>query len=296
MGGGFYDSGARYLRATTDGLYTKSSNEIFTQITLKSEMSPYGVKIREARDSEDHPESVPIIIALDLTGSMGKVPMVLIRDGLPTIVSKIIQAGIKDPQILFIGVGDHECDRSPLQIGQFESSDELLDKWLQSVYLEGGGGSNDGESYCLAWYFAGFHTAIDSFEKRNKKGFLFTIGDEPTLKNISKRHLTDIMGKGQYSDFSAFELLDKAREMYEVFHIHVSETYAGSMKSTIDGWKQIIGDHLLISKSSNDIPQIISDKVIDTYKSNSNIIDNVVINSESVKINDINTESEEMML
>lgn len=39
-------------------------------------------KIRECRDSEEHPESLPIIIALDVTGSMGMVPHSLITGGL----------------------------------------------------------------------------------------------------------------------------------------------------------------------------------------------------------------------
>ena len=69
-------------------------------------------------------------------------------------MDKIIQSGIKDPQVLFLAIGDHECDTSPLQVGQFESSDELLEHWLTHVWLEGGGGGNRGESYALAWHFA----------------------------------------------------------------------------------------------------------------------------------------------
>ena len=58
-----------------------------------------------------------------------------------------------------------KCDSAPLQVGQFESSDELLDKWLTNIYFEAGGGGNGGESYALAWYFAALKTATDSMEK-----------------------------------------------------------------------------------------------------------------------------------
>ncbi|KKM94051.1 hypothetical protein LCGC14_1202110, partial [marine sediment metagenome] len=153
MGGGSYSVDDRMTRSISAGYHTKSRQEIFTQATINSAMNPHGITVRESRDSDEHPDSLAIVLALDVTGSMGSVPHYLVKDGLPHIVDGIIKSGIPDPQILFLGIGDHECDRSPLQVGQFESSDELLDKWLTDVWLEGGGGGNDGESYMLAWYF-----------------------------------------------------------------------------------------------------------------------------------------------
>lgn len=244
--------------------YTSLDNNVlFKQKNINNAMNPNGVKVREARDSAEHPESVAIIIGLDVTGSMGSVPNYLVKEGLPKIMEKIIQSGIKDPQVLFLGIGDHEYDSSPLQISQFESNDDMLDKWLGDVYLEGGGGCNPGESYHLAWYFAGQHTAIDCFEKRKQKGFLFTIGDEPVLKQIPKTDLQKIMGEeGQYQDYSADQLLAKARELYNVYHIHVRETSAGSRGDTIDKWKQLLSDHVLIADRHEDISNIISQTII----------------------------------
>ncbi len=262
MGGGFYSVENRTHRAVKSGYYTNSVDENFAQKNINNAMNPYNVKIRESRDSEEHPESVAIILALDVTGSMGSIPQHLVKDGLPNIMGNIIQRGIKDPQVLFLGIGDHECDDSPLQVSQFESSDELLDKWLTSVYLEGGGGGNLGESYFLAWYFAGFHTSIDCFEKRNKKGFLFTIGDEPVLKKIPKKYLKDIMGDGQYEDYSAEILLDKAKEKYNVYHLHIKQGSNGGYEDVINGWKQIMGPNLIIVENYNDVSKIISETVI----------------------------------
>jgi hypothetical protein len=216
-------------------------------------MNPHGIRVREARDSAEHPNSVAIILALDVTGSMGSIPHHLVKEGLPKIMGRIIQSGTPDPQLLFLAVGDHECDNSPLQVGQFESNDELLDKWLTDVYLEGGGGGNAGESYLLAWYFAGFHTAIDCFEKREQKGFLFTIGDEPTLPAVSAAALKHIMGDGQYDTYSASVLLDRARELYHVFHLHIRQTSAGSNQYTMDGWKQLMGEQLIILDRHEDV-------------------------------------------
>ena len=221
-------------------------------------MSPFGVGIRESRDSEEHPNSLAIIIALDVTGSMGSVPHYLVKEGLPHIVEHIINAGILDPQILFLGIGDHVVDSAPLQVGQFESSDELLDKWLTDVYLEGGGGGNEGESYMLAWYFAAKHTSIDCLEKRNKKGFLFTIGDEPVLDSISQHNLNEIMGKGQYEKFMSNELYDKASQKYHAYHLHIKETASGSRQEVINGWKQMLSDHAIIVDQRNQVADIIA--------------------------------------
>jgi hypothetical protein len=284
MGHGEYSADMRSLRATSFGYYTKSSSEIFSSKQINSAMNPHGVQLRESRDSNDHPNSLAIVLALDVTGSMGSIPHHLVKDGLPTIVDNIIKKGVKDPQILFLGIGDHECDSSPLQVSQFESSDELLDKWLTSIYLEGGGGGNDGESYLLAWYFAGHRTAIDCFEKRSQKGFLFTIGDEPCLNVVPKSKIQGIMGEGQYEDFNSKVLLDKAREKYNVYHIHVRETSSGSRQKVMDGWKQLMSDNLIIANRHEEIPDLIANTIIEKY---SQKVTNSIVNDKPMDTTEI---------
>lgn len=266
MGHGFYSVDDRATRAASVGYSTKPAREIFSQRSINNAMNPHGVQVRESRDSAEHPNSVAIILALDVTGSMGSIPHHLVKEGLPKIMGRIIQSGTPDPQLLFLAVGDHECDRSPLQVGQFESNDELLDKWLTDVYLEGGGGGNAGESYLLAWYFAGFHTSIDCFEKRKQKGFLFTIGDEPTLPDVPAQALKKIMGSGQHETYAATTLLDKTRELYHVFHLHIRQTSAGSRQETMDGWKQLMGDHLIILDRHEDVSKVIPEIIAETVQ------------------------------
>jgi hypothetical protein len=262
MGTGSYSVVDRSMRSTALGYDTKPKEEIFTQRNINSAMNPHGITVRESRDSEDHPNSVAVVLALDVTGSMGSVPHYLVKEGLPHIMDTIIQGGVPDPQLLFLGIGDHECDQSPLQVGQFESSDDLLDKWLTDIYLEGGGGGNAGESYLLAWYFAAQHTAIDCLEKRNQKGFLFTVGDEPVLESIPARKLKALMGDGQYEDYTAHQLFEKAREKYHVYHINIGETYSGGRKEVMDGWRQLLADNVIMAERKEGVAKIISDIVI----------------------------------
>lgn len=261
MGFTSYDASFRAIRATTEGYHIKSASEIFTQIKkreIHTLMDPHGLTKREARDSEAHPNTVPIIVALDLTGSMGHIPHDLIKDGLPTMMSGMIQKGVKDATVCFIGVGDHEVDRAPLQVGQFESGDAELDTWLTRTWPEGGGGGNAGESYHLAWLFAAQHTVIDSFEKRGKKGFLFTIGDEPCLDSLSASDIEHFLGYRPQKNFTAAELLKEAQKMYNVYHINVIH---GGRNET-DHWTQKLGKNCLNVRDYTTIPTVIADTVV----------------------------------
>jgi hypothetical protein len=269
MGSGSYSTASRSVRSESLGYTTKSAQEIFVSRSINSAMNPYGVGIRESCDSIEHPNSVAIIIGLDVTGSMGTVPHFLIKNGLPTMMDSIIKKGIPDPQVLFMGIGDHECDQAPLQVGQFESSDELMDKWLTDLWLEGKGGGNDGESYMLPWYFAAKHTKIDCYERRKQKGYLFTIGDEPVLPLVPANFLKSLIGDGQYENYESSKLLLMAMEKYNVYHIHIKETSSGSRQYVVDGWKQLIQDNLLIADKKDYVADIIADTICNNNQNTS---------------------------
>src|SRR5882672_1510061 len=199
MGRTTYSNDRRNLKAVTKGYFTNDFADNFTQIKesrIHVSIDPKKIRRREARDSEAHPVTFPIIFGMDVTGSMLKIPQLLIKEGLPKMITDIIQGGVQSPALLFLAVGDSAArDRAPLQIGQFESGDEELDVWLERTWPEGGGGGNAGESYPWAWYFAGYHTTTDAWDKRKEKGLLVTFGDEPCLGAISKTEFEEVMGK-----------------------------------------------------------------------------------------------------
>ncbi|PWB25348.1 hypothetical protein [Flavobacterium sp. HTF] len=269
MGGTRYDIGARLSRAEAAGYGKKSASEIFTQNAKRmahESMNPKGITFREARDSAVHPNSVPIILGLDVTGSMGHIPHELIKEGLPKLMGGIIQGGVPDPALLFLGIGDHECDNYPLQVGQFESGDQELDMWLTRTYIESGGGGNAGESYLLAWYFAAFHTKTDAFEKRNQKGLLFTVGDEPNLEVLPASAISEIMGAGQQT-YTAKELLAEAKKYYDVYHISVLHSDQ-AVRSDV-AWKELLGQNCLSIEDHREIPNVIKGIICDKFKNGS---------------------------
>lgn len=252
-----------YARFASD-FKSKSTDDIFGQNksrTISNDLSPEGVLIRESRDSVLHPNSVAISVWLDVTGSMGKIPEIMIREKLNKLMETLISNGVADAHVLFGAIGDHYTDSYPLQVSQYEAGTEELVKWLTSIYIEGGGGGQTMESYLLAWMFAARHTAIDCFEKRNKKGFIFTIGDESTHTSLSGAKIKSIMGVAEAEDVSAEQLLIEASEKYEIFHIHINEGNYRNSERVLKPWRDLLGERLIILNDYNNIAELIASTV-----------------------------------
>jgi hypothetical protein len=234
-------------------------------------MLPHGLQFRESRDSDSHPESLAIGVFLDVTGSMGRIPEILVREKLGSLMNTLISHGVKSPQILFGAIGDHISDRFPLQIGQFESGTAELDQWLTEIYIEGGGGGQVMESYTLAWLFAARHTSIDCYEKRKQKGFIFTIGDEAAWDTLQADKLKALMGYSQADDAKDKDLLEEALRSYHVFHIHVNEGSYRNDGRVLGYWRKLLGERLIVLEDHQAIAETIATTVavihgIDTSK------------------------------
>lgn len=232
---------------TTRGLEGKTREEVFESRGMKKELNPHNVKMRESRDGPDHPLSNAIIVALDVTGSMGMLAETIARKGLGVLFNSLLNdRPVTDPQLMFMGIGDATCDQAPLQVSQFESDNRVVEQ-LAGLYLEGGGGGNRFESYHLPWYFAATHTSIDCFEKRGRKGYLFTIGDEETPAPLAKEHILRFIGDHSQKDFTAGELYSMASETYHVYHVIIEEgSHARSHpKAVRDTWNALLGQRAL---------------------------------------------------
>ena len=169
----------------------RSTASIYTASKMKNDYDPKNV-MRESCDSTEHPNSTPIILGLDVTGSMSNILQVM-AEKLGLVMTEVYnRKPVTDPQILFAAVGDAVYDDYPLQVTQFES-DIRIAKQLTEVYFERGGGGNGFESYPLIWYFAANHTKCDNYLKRNKKGFIFTFGDDGYPAKLTKREIKDIV-------------------------------------------------------------------------------------------------------
>lgn len=223
----------------------KTTDEIYTSTKMAKEFNPRNIKMRESCDSPDNPNSTPIIIALDVTGSMSSV-LEAIAKNLGTLVNEIYERKpVTDPHLMFMGIGDVEAgDSCPLQVTQFEADIRIAEQ-LTKIYFEGGGGGNDYESYALAWYFAARHTKTDSFLKRKKKGFLFTIGDELPTPYLTIENINKIMDCSERQRLSMESLIKRASEQWNLFHLIIEEGSfcRGARTRVITEWNKAIGQH-----------------------------------------------------
>ena len=233
---------------TTTKTAGKPIHTVFASRSLKESFDPKKIILRESRDSTDNPASTPIIIGLDVTGSMGMIPDYFVRTGLKPLFEEIYtRRPVSDPAIMLMGIGDVVSDRAPMQASQFESDIRIADQ-LTELFLEGGGGGNSTESYTIPWYFAAMKTSLDSYEKRKKKGYLFTIGDEELPAVVRAAEFEKVFGPGQYTDLTSEQLLEMASRFFHVFHIVVeqgSHCRYGNVDAVVQSWTGLLGQRVL---------------------------------------------------
>lgn len=228
---------------------TASRAQVFAQRQCHPLMNPHGLRMRESRDSANHPNSLGIVFALDVTGSMGDIPEILATRELPTFMNLLTACHVPDPQLLFMAIGDATSDQAALQVGQYESSAELMDQWLTWTYLEGGGGGSGEESYELAFYMAAQHTDMDCWVKRRKKGYLFLTGDELPYPTVSRHQIDTLVGEKLDEDIPIEEVIAAAAETYHLFFLVPDLQRRSGCERR---WRDLLGDHVICMESPQD--------------------------------------------
>lgn len=257
MGSGTFDPGAyRAYAKTTRG---KTTDEIYSSRSTHKDLDPKDVKLRESRDSDDNPHSTPIIVAIDVTGSMGMIADTLARQGLGTLFTELLEGKlISNPHVMFMAVGDANYDQAPLQVSQFEADNRIVEQ-LTQIWIEHGGGGNNSESYNLPWYFAAEHTEHDSLIKRGKKGYLFTVGDEQAPASLTAEQIEKFIGDSVKEPMSSRDMLHEAQRKYDVFHIVVEEgDYASKHHDAVmASWTPLLGQRVLRMKDHTKLSEIV---------------------------------------
>lgn len=241
MGYGEYDYEAH--TAATQARADLDAEAVFRQGACHPEMVPLGVKMRESRDSEAHPASVGMVFALDVSGSMGQIPRELATKTLPGFM-RGVTATLPDAQLMFIAFGNTRGDRSPLQVGQFESDEALIDKWLAALHLEGGGGLL-GESYDLAMYFAARHTAMDCLEKRGRRGYFFMTGDEPPYVRLGPDDVKQQIGDDLPAPIVIEAMVDELATRFHPFFF-VPDPKRAAQDGVESVWRRLFGDCCIV--------------------------------------------------
>lgn len=258
MGSGRWDRAI--YKATSTTYATKSREQIFQNKSLRKDFDPKNITMRESFDPDENTEANSIIVALDVTGSMGIVAEQIAKHGLGTLVEETLdRQPVANPQFMMMAVGDAMYDSAPLQVTQFEADNRICEQ-LTELWVEGGGGGNSTESYDAPWAFAAEKTDLHCFSKRGKKGYLFTIGDENPPASPDRRMMKELYGINSQTDVTADEWLRKAQERYNVFHVLAEQgshmSYGGRDK-VVGRWKELMGQRVLLLDNYNHISQVI---------------------------------------
>ena len=226
-------------------------------------LDPKGMKHRESRDSKEHPNSTPVVVVLDVTGSMARVVRT-IQANLPKLMKLLVDKGyLEDPQVLMSAIGDAYCDRAPLQVGQFES-DIKIDDDITSMYLESGGGGQNTESYELMAYVGARMTSTDAWEKRKKKGYFFFIGDELLYSEVNRGQIISLIGDHTNieKDVPTKQIFQELAEKYHVFFILPVNASNGRDNNIMKHWSNLVGkDHMLTLQDEAGISELIGAQI-----------------------------------
>ena len=260
MGGGSWTA-KDWSSFSSSRVSGRTTTKIYNASKMNSSFDPKNV-IRESCDSTEHPNSIPIILGLDVTGSMSNILQVM-AEKLGLVMTEIYnRKPVTDPQILFAAVGDAVYDDYPLQVTQFESDIRIAEQ-LTDVYFERGGGGNGFESYPLIWYFAANHTKCDNYLKRGKKGFIFTFGDDGYPAKLTKGEIHEIFGDDAEKDIPIEDILTQVNRQFEVYHFCMEQGGSYS-ESDYRHWQDLLGERAIKVRDYSKIPEIIV-SILETY-------------------------------
>lgn len=267
MGGGSWTSSAYDSRLKSrgitdvDSIMSMDTTQYYESRSLAPILNPKNVT-RECCDSDEHPNTIPVILALDVTGSMGAAAKACAAK-LNEIMTSLYEK-VNDIQFMTMAIGDFSYDRAPLQVSQYESDIRILEQ-MDQIYFEGGGGGNSFESYTAAWYFALRHTKLDC-HNRGKKGIIITLGDEPLNPYLPRGAVENVIGDKLQGDIDTQDLYREVTEKFDVYHISVDDNDSSYRYHQIDAdatWKRVIGENYKVSTLQN-LAKTISDIIVNS--------------------------------
>jgi hypothetical protein len=237
MGGGYYERDVPTVGRTRNEIFNYSQQMSDPKQAKNERRTVHAMldikgKLRECRDSEGHPDVLPVVVAMDVTKSRGDDAMVVFEK-VPLLMGQLPMTGIADhPAIAWGGIGDATCgDSAPIQFSQFES-DARLDEALSNLWIEEGGGGTGQESYELLAYYLARKVEMD-INKRDGKGFAFFLGDEGFYQKVCKDQVKVWIGDDLDDDVSSSEIFRELAEKFHVFFIYPKKSWE-DRKDAID--------------------------------------------------------------
>jgi hypothetical protein len=175
----------------------------------------------------------PLIIAVDVTGSMASWPFEIF-DRLPLLYNTLSQYR-EDLEICFAAIGDASVDRWPLQVTTFASGFDL-EQLLGSLYGEGGGGDAP-ESYGLFAHWVNSHVDIPHLAE---KPFLIVFGDVTMHPGVPRSQIAHYLGDEVSSDVDAIHAWRRVSDAWNTWFLRRPTGKPGD--GVDQQWGQAIGE------------------------------------------------------
>ncbi len=237
------------------------SGQTYKARKIDKSLDPREFTVRECVNTEEHPNTIPVILALDVTGSMGEACSETAA-ALGVIVSNLYNK-ITDVEFCVMGIGDLAYDDAPVQMSQFESDIRIAEA-LDKIYMEHGGGGNRFESYTAAWYMGLKRTKLDCYDLQGRKGIIITMGDEPLNPYLPYNELNSDTNAKEQADIETGDLYVQASEKFDIFHIAVDspqDCYAHYKEDIEKSFGQILGSNLKVA-TINNLAQVIEECIM----------------------------------
>lgn len=223
------------MKPYLDDLSKKAEDEGSRAYTKKKTpgldlVDPKGRKI--TTDSED-----PILIAVDGTGSMSTWPAEIF-DRLPLLYQTLSKYK-KGVELSFSVIGDASFDKWPVQISDF-GKELTLDKYLNALCPEGGGGPGIRESYEL---WAHYVNECVTTPKATSP-FLILMGDEMFYDIVRPEHAKKYLGQDLQAPVDAMKVWKSLAQKYDIYLLR--KQYDGHDSKIEAQWNAALGAQRII--------------------------------------------------
>ncbi|MGE5072217.1 MAG: hypothetical protein ACM3MF_02230 [Anaerolineae bacterium] len=193
-------------------------------------------KIIEAHKHIRSESKNPMIIAVDVTGSMATWPAEIF-DRLPLLYNTLAQYR-PDVEICFAAIGDAAVDRWPLQVTTFAGGFDL-EQLLGSLYGEGAGGDAP-ESYGLFAHWVNTHVEAPNAEGQP---FLIVFGDITMHPTVPAAQIGHYMGD-KSQDVNALKAWQQVSQKWNTWFLRRPTGKPGDQVD--QQWAKAIGGQKII--------------------------------------------------
>jgi hypothetical protein len=175
----------------------------------------------------------PVIIAIDVTGSMSSWPSEIF-DRLPLLYNTLCQYR-PDVEICFAAIGDAVVDAWPLQVTSFANGFDL-EQLLGSMAAHGGGG-DAAESYGLFAQWVNTHVEVPNVKE---SPFLILFGDAPMHPLVARDQLENILGDPSQQDINSLDAWQQVGRTWNTWFLRRPSPLRGD--EVDQQWGKAIGE------------------------------------------------------